>query len=88
MQNNGTEEIKPETAQILAAQAKARGLSVDEYLRTLLPECKSGEEKPLNETASPDEFADAIIEWARSHDPNTPVVLDDSREAIYDDDER
>jgi hypothetical protein len=82
------EEIKPETAQILAAQAKARGLSVDEYLRTLLPETQTGEQRPLYETASPDELADAIIEWAKSHDPNTPVVLDDSREAIYDDDGR
>lgn len=29
-------QIKPDTAEILADQAEARGLSVDEYLRTLL----------------------------------------------------
>jgi len=31
------EDIKPETADQLAALAKERGLSVDEYLRSLLP---------------------------------------------------
>ncbi len=29
-------EIKPETADMLAEQARAQGLSVDEYLKTLL----------------------------------------------------
>ena len=82
------DEVKPETARMISAHAKARGLSVDEYLTSLLPERKNGGEKPLYETASPDELANAIIEWASSHDLNTPVVLDDSREAIYDDDGR
>lgn len=82
-------EIKPETAEMLAAQAKAHGLSVDDYLRSLLPPRNvHAEEKPLYETATPKELARAYIEWAASHDPNTPVVLDDSREVIYGDDGR
>jgi len=49
------EEIQPETAERLAAQAKARGLSVDEYLRSLLvassghPKNKEAETPPRNE---------------------------------------
>lgn len=31
------DQIKPETAETIAAEARARGLSVDEYLRSLLP---------------------------------------------------
>ena len=81
-------EIKPETARILASQAKARGLSVDEYLRSLLPETSNGEKKPLYETATPDELADALIEWVKSHDPNTPAILNTRREDLYDDDGR
>jgi hypothetical protein len=82
------EEVKPETAQIIIAHAKARGLSVDEYLRSLLPESKNGEVKPLYETASPDELAEALLDWVKSHDPNTPVILDTRREDLYDDDGR
>ncbi len=37
-------EIRPETAQMLAAQAKAQGLSVDEYLKVLLGAAQSAEE--------------------------------------------
>lgn len=82
------EDVKPETAAIIAAQAKAKGLSLDEYIRSLLVISEIGLNKPLYETASPDELANAIVEWANSHDPKAPVVLNDSREAIYDDDAR
>ncbi|MBX3277355.1 MAG: hypothetical protein KF868_05035 [Acidobacteria bacterium] len=78
------EDVKPETAAIIAAQAKERGLSVDEYLLSLLPESSSGKGRPLYETASPDELADAFAEWVKSHDPNTPVIPDTRREALYD----
>ena len=78
-------EIKPETAEMLAAQAKEQGLSVDDYLRSLLPPTNGHpEEKPLYETATPEKLAQAYVEY----DPNTPVVLDDRREVIYGDDGR
>jgi hypothetical protein len=35
--NATLEQIKPETLEILEKQAKIFGLSVDEYLRSLLP---------------------------------------------------
>lgn len=77
------EEIEPETAEMIAAQAKARGLSVDAYLRSLLPD-ESGQPqaRPLFETVSPDELARAFIEWVKSHAVKG-VIADDSRESIY-----
>ena len=32
------DEIKPDTAETIAALARARGLSIDDYLRSLLPD--------------------------------------------------
>jgi hypothetical protein len=32
------DQIKPDTAETIAAEALARGLSVDEYLKSLLPQ--------------------------------------------------
>ena len=31
------DQIKPDTAETIATEARARGLSVDEYIRSLLP---------------------------------------------------
>jgi hypothetical protein len=31
------DQIKPDTAETIAAEARVRGLSIDEYLKTLLP---------------------------------------------------
>lgn len=77
------EEIKPETAELLAVQAKARGLSVDDYLRTLLPPTNGDvDEKPLYQSATPEEWVHAFRKWAAGH-PVQPVIADDSRERIY-----
>jgi hypothetical protein len=82
--NRILEQIKPETAELLAAQARALGLSVDDYLRTLLPPTNGqGDEKPLYETASQEEWAKAFHEWAASHEV-LPVIANDSREKIYE----
>jgi hypothetical protein len=75
--------INPETAEILAAQARTHGLSVDDYLRTLLPQANDeSDEKPLYESATSEEWVRAFHEWAASH-PVLPVIADDSRESIY-----
>ncbi len=76
------EDIKPETVAKIAAQAKRRGLSIDEYLRSLLPD-------ELDQAAaaklSPAEKVRALREWAASHSLNTPLLSDEaiSRESIY-----
>lgn len=76
-------EIKPETAELLAAQARAHGLSVDDYLRSLLPRTNGdGDEKPLYESATPEAWVGAFREWATSH-PVLSSTADDSRESIY-----
>ena len=77
-------DIKPETAEMLAAQARFHGLSVDDYLRTLLPPSnRDFEAKPLHESATPEEWVRAFREWAASH-PVLSVIADDSRESIYE----
>lgn len=68
-------EIGPETAQMLAAQAKAQGLSVDEYLKTLLGVAQSATAPAL------DEFMTAMESLAE--EDIEPLPRDFSREDIY-----
>ena len=76
-------EIKPETAEMLAAQAKSRGLSVDAYLRTLLPSANGDlEESHFYRSATPEEWVRAFRMWATSH-AALPAIADDSRDSIY-----
>lgn len=76
-------EIKAETAEMLVAQARSRGLSVDDYLRTLLPFANGDfEEQPLYQSATPEDWVRAFREWAASH-PALPAIADDSRDSIY-----
>jgi hypothetical protein len=78
------EEIRPETAEMIAAEARARGLSVDDYLRSLLPQTNEGaEETRLYQTARPEEWVQVFRVWASSH-PFLPMSADDSRERIYE----
>ena len=76
-------EIKPEIAEMLATQARSRGLSVDDHLRTLLPSANGDfEGQPLHQSATPEEWVRAFREWAASH-PALTTIADDSRESIY-----
>lgn len=78
------EEVKPETAEMIILQARAKGLSVDAYLRSLLPSSPGqAAEMPLYETATPEAWVMAFREWAASH-PVRTVIADDSRESIYE----
>jgi hypothetical protein len=76
-------EIQPDVAAEITTQARAKGISVDDYLRTLLRH----EEVKSSPTSSmtPTEKARALREWAASHNPNTPLLSDEaiSRESIY-----
>lgn len=77
-------EIKPETAELLAAQARAQGLSVDDYLKSLLLRTNGDlDEMPLYESATPEEWVRVFREWAASH-PLLHLIADDSRESIYE----
>ncbi len=77
-----TLKIKPELEAGLLAQAEARGMTLEEYLLSVVegalvpstPRAATGEER-----------AAAFEEWARSHPPFAPPLSDDavSRESIY-----
>jgi hypothetical protein len=80
-----TIQVDPQTAELiqsLIARAEAQGISLEELLRPLAEQgiAEAGEMAPADK-------ARAWEEWALSHDPQTPVILDDSRESLYRDDE-
>lgn len=90
-----TIEVAPQTAAILLSlqkSAETKGVSLDSLLMPLLPisEGMNGEnrQRAFHDTATAEEWIKELYAWAGSHSPDTPVILDDSREAIYDDDER
>lgn len=86
-----TIQVAPQVAAILDTlqkRAEAEGVSLDALLLPLVPLNGSEVEKPFYETATTEEWLKAFNEWVDSHDPDTPVILDDSREAIYGDDGR
>jgi hypothetical protein len=69
-------EIQTDTAEILAARARERGLSIDEYLKSLLG-LPNGDEV----ATAPEEFAAAMESLAEEH--VTPLPRDFSRDDIY-----
>jgi hypothetical protein len=87
-------QIAPEIIQAIIAQATARGLSVDEYLRQVHG-VKNGTQstdaqalaRPFYETATAEEWVREFTKWAESHGPNTPGLTreDVSREKMYED---
>jgi hypothetical protein len=82
-----TIEVDQRTAQLirlLMEKAAAQGVTLEALLRPLT---ESGAPESKAEM-TPEQKAQAWEEWALSHDRNTPVILDDSREAIYNDDGR
>lgn len=76
--NATIEQIKPETLAIIESQAKTFGLSVDEYLRNLLP--KTEKELPLQ---NGDEFEANMIVFAEGTKEISTYNGTYSREDIY-----
>jgi hypothetical protein len=78
------EQIKPETAELLAIQAEANHLSVDEYLRNLLPHSNGAAEvKAEKEELTPQEKARRWVEFVEKYSVRVNHFVDDSRESIY-----
>lgn len=75
------EQIKPETAELLAAEAEANHLSVDDYLRSLLPHA-NGVSESKTEKLTTEEKIRRWREFVKRHSVRG-VVADDSRESIY-----
>ena len=82
-----TIELSAEREAALQAQARALGLSIEEWLLYIAEQhLPSGSIAHLQKT-DPAEWSRQFRAWADSHDPNTPVLSDEamSRESIYTD---
>ena len=71
-------EIRPETLKLIEDQAAALGLSVDEYLRQLLPNEQELALKPAD-----DEFENDMTLFAEGTEAPSPYNGSYSREDIY-----
>lgn len=94
-----TIEVDQSTAALIQAlkeRAITRGVTVDALLRPLVESeepAENGataeqiEERPFYETATPEEWSKAFLEWANGLDYDAPgLTLEDvSRESIYED---
>ena len=81
-----TIDLKPEVEQRIAAEAKARGLSVETYiLKVLEKETRTNGEASFALTATPEEWKKEFLEWANTERPPHPPLSDEaiSRESIY-----
>ena len=79
-----TLKIKPELEARLLLLAQGRGLTVEEYLLSVVEHSLV---PGTNSTASPEERATAFEAWARNHPTFAPPLSDDavSRESMYND---
>src|SRR5262245_45387152 len=83
------EQIAPEIVQAIVAKARARSLSVNDYLlqELDLTDGVRPSERPFYETTTREEWVREFTKWADSHDPNTPALPIEAvrRESIYSD---
>jgi hypothetical protein len=79
-----TLDLKPEVEQRIAAEAKARGLSVETYILDVLEKETNGEAS-FALSATPEEWKKAFLEWVNTERPEHPPLSDEaiSRESIY-----
>jgi hypothetical protein len=77
-----TLNLPAELEESLMAQAKAKGVPVDELVREAV---MASQPLPAAAKLSPEERVRAFKEWVHSHSIDTPVLSDEamSREFIY-----
>lgn len=75
------QQIKPETLAIIQRQAKAFGLSVDEYLRSLLPPNEN--DLSLKSGLNDEEFEADMLAFAEGTENHSSYQGAYSREDIY-----
>lgn len=76
-----TEQVNDKLQKLpLAAQEEV--LDFIEFL--LEKSARQGDLSECDDKPNGEEKARVIAQWAKSHSPETPVILDDSREIIYE----
>lgn len=84
-----TIELRPELEERIKSEAAALGVPVEDYLESVIESRLSNGGREVDpENSTPADRARAWEAWAASHNPNIPVILNDSREALYEDDGR
>lgn len=80
-----TLELKPEVEERIAAEAKARGMSVESYILNVLEKEATNGAPNFALTATPKEWKKAFLEWVNTERPAHPPLSDEaiSRESIY-----
>ena len=79
--NTTLEQIKPETLAIIESQAKSSGLSVDEYLRSLLPQIEN--DSAFKPAVGNEEFESDMIAFAMETEDFSNYNGTYSRDDIY-----
>ena len=80
-----TLDLKPEVEERIVAEAKARGVSVENYILDVLEKEATNGEANFALTSTPEEWKKAFLEWVRTERPRRPLLSDEaiSRESIY-----
>jgi hypothetical protein len=80
-----TLELKPEVEERIAAEAKARGLSVETYILNVLEKETTNCEASFALTATPEEWKTAFLKWVHTKRPAHPPLSDAaiSRESMH-----
>ncbi len=86
MSMNVSLDLKPETEDHIAEEARVRGVSVEDYIRDVLEERAGNGERTPPESASPEEWEAALDDFIHTEAlQNISWTVDDSRESIYRD---
>jgi hypothetical protein len=82
-----TLHLPPEKEAAFEAHARARGLSVEEWILELAEQSVGPISIASLQKTNPREWARQFDAWVDSHNPDTPVLSDEamSRESIYPD---
>jgi hypothetical protein len=82
-----TLNVQPEKEAAFEAQARARGLSLAQWMLELAEQSVQSVSIAHLQRTNPQEWARYVDAWVDSHDPDTPVLSDEamSRESIYPD---
>ena len=82
-----TLNLPPEKEAAFKAQARARGLSLEQWMLDVADQSAQPGSIAHLQNTDPEEWARHFDAWVDSHNPNTPVLSDEamSRESIYPD---